>query len=100
MNIDNIESIINREITITKYKLDKGKECSFKVDMNGDEKNVEVESMKMRNDLEKWGQFIPLKCIIWRRGKGIKLYPIIDMDNLNKKLLNHLIEMDEKKIKR
>ena len=90
-----IEQVINREIVLKGFELGDGKKCSFKVDMDKEEKFIECESISMRNDLIKWGQFTPLNCIIWRRGLGTQLYPVMDQANPNKKLISFMIENDK-----
>ena len=97
MNIGNIENIVNREAAIKGYEFGLGKQCSIKVDINGEEKLIRDNTGRMKKDLEKWGQCMPLYCVIWRKGTGIKLYPIIDDANPNKKLISRLIEIDNEK---
>ena len=95
MDIENIESIINREVTIKGYEFGLGKQCSIKVDINGEEKLIRDNTGRMKKDLEKWEHCMPYICIIKRRGLGIKIWPISDICKPNKKLISFLIENDK-----
>ena len=97
MNIENIESIVNREVTIKEYEFGLGKQCSIKVDVNGEGKLIRDNTGRMKKDLEKWGHCIPLNCIIRRKGMRTKLYPIMDGANPNKKLILYMIELDNER---
>lgn len=97
MIIENIKSIINREVTIKEYEFGLGKQCSIKADMNGEEKLIRDATGRMKRDLEKWEDCMPYICIVKRKGQEIKIYPIMDGANPNKKLISHMIKLDKEK---